>query len=156
MPNQRVAAEALGRIGDPAVIPAIFAALSRPTDQVLDHSLTYALIEIDQPEPTAKGLSSDDPRVRRSAMIALDQMENGKIEAAVVAAKPVGIRCLVRHRRLDRGPAYGMGVGSSRDIPQTHRRPGAWRGGNERPSFATCASGEIDGDRGISGGFGDR
>src|SRR5665213_1795254 len=85
MHNQRVAAEALGRIGDPAVIPAIFSALAKPTDQVLDHSLTYALIEIDQPGPTAKGLSSDNPRVRRSAMIALDQMENGKVEATVIA-----------------------------------------------------------------------
>src|SRR5439155_26597720 len=45
--NRRAAAEALGRIGDPASSAALIKALADPAnDRALDHSLTYALIEI--------------------------------------------------------------------------------------------------------------
>jgi putative heme-binding domain-containing protein len=83
--NRRAAAEALGRLGDTSAIPAILAALAQPNDQVLDHSLTYALIELDDREKTAAGLTSTSPRVRRAALAALDQMDGGKLEAEAVA-----------------------------------------------------------------------
>ncbi len=84
--NRRAAAEALGRIGDRQAVPALLAALERPADRVLDHSLTYALIEIADRAATAAGLKSPSPRTRRAALIALDQMERGGLEAATVAA----------------------------------------------------------------------
>src|SRR5207248_705743 len=56
-------------------------------DTVLDHSLTYALIEIGDREGTAAGLKDKNPRVRRAALIALDQMEGGKLAAETVAAE---------------------------------------------------------------------
>ena len=59
---------------------------AKPNDRVLDHSFTYALIEIADANATAVGLSSSNPRVRRAAMIALDQMENGHLEPTVVTA----------------------------------------------------------------------
>jgi putative heme-binding domain-containing protein len=74
---QRVAAEALGRIGNAAAVPALLAAAAGPTDRILEHSLTYALIEIDDPAATAKGLDAPSSYTRRTALIALDQMDNG-------------------------------------------------------------------------------
>lgn len=82
---RRAAAEANGRIGDPTAVPALLDALREPADRMLEHSLIYALIEIADPEATAKGLADDNPRVRRAALIALDQMRGGKLEATQVA-----------------------------------------------------------------------
>ena len=48
--NRRAAAEALGRIGDKAAVPALLEAAGKPADRALEHSLTYALIEIADPE----------------------------------------------------------------------------------------------------------
>jgi len=102
--NQRAAAEALGRIGDSAAVPVLLAAAGRleagikdaatEHDRILEHSLTYALIEIDNPAATAAGLTSDHPWERRAALIAIDQMEGGglepqKIASLLSAASPV-------------------------------------------------------------------
>jgi putative heme-binding domain-containing protein len=85
--NRRAAAEAIGRIGDKSAVPALLAVLGQPTDRGLEHAFTYALIEIADAEGTAVGLKSDNPHIRRAAMTALDQMDNGKLPAAVVAAE---------------------------------------------------------------------
>ena len=74
---QRVTAEALGRIGDGAVVPRLLDAVQHTDDPTVIHSLTYALIEIADPVATRLGLSSSSSRVRRAAMLALDQMEGG-------------------------------------------------------------------------------
>ena len=71
---KRVAAEALGRIGDPAAVGALLRAAASAEGEVLTHSLTYALIEIADPRATLAGLSAGSVRTRRAAMIALDQM----------------------------------------------------------------------------------
>jgi len=87
----RYAAEAIGRLGDASMVPAILNAVERfdqfspgesgaPIDdaaRVLEHSLIYALIEIARPQATAVGLLSPSPTVRRAALVALDQMDNG-------------------------------------------------------------------------------
>src|SRR5262249_27648180 len=85
--NRRAAAEALGRLGDRSAVPALLPALDRANDEVLTHSLTYALIEIGDRDGTAAGLRSANFRVRRAAMIALDQMDGGSLEPAVVTAE---------------------------------------------------------------------
>ncbi len=77
---QRAAAEALGRIGDKTAIPELFALVDTPSDRVLEHSLTYALIEIGDPGATAAGLQAASPRIRRAALIALDQMDGGGLK----------------------------------------------------------------------------
>jgi putative membrane-bound dehydrogenase-like protein len=76
-PLQRAAAEALGRIGDKSAVAALLAAIANVEEETLAHSLTFAVIEIANPAETRKGLDSASPRVRRAAMIALDQMEGG-------------------------------------------------------------------------------
>src|SRR5262249_5953031 len=77
---------ALGRIGDPAAVPALFAALASPADHVLEHSLTYALIEIADPHGTAAGLKSPIASMHRAALVALDQMEKGGLQPEIATA----------------------------------------------------------------------
>ena len=82
---QRVAAEALGRIGDHQVVPALLTTAAQRRDRVLEHSLTYALIEIADPLGTAAGLSASSPFEKRAALVALDQMDNGGLQPEGVA-----------------------------------------------------------------------
>ena len=108
--NRRAAAEALGRIGDKSAVPALLTAVGRPIrlDRMLEHSLTYALIEIG--DPTATGRRPDERRrrdVRRAALIALDQMDGGGLEPRV------GRRgCLTAATRPARGRRRGSSAGT--------------------------------------------
>jgi putative membrane-bound dehydrogenase-like protein len=90
--DQRVAAEVLGRCDDKRVVPVLLEAIAgikeppgSASERVLEHSLIYALIELGDREGTAAGLKSKEPRVRKAAMIALDQMDGGGLDAATVA-----------------------------------------------------------------------
>ncbi|WP_406694042.1 PVC-type heme-binding CxxCH protein [Singulisphaera sp. Ch08] len=94
--NRRAAAEALGRIGGEGVVPALLEAAGVPADRVLEHSLTYALIEIADPSGTAAGLQSQNVRTRRAALVALDQMEGGGLKAEDVAPGLASTDPLVR------------------------------------------------------------
>jgi putative membrane-bound dehydrogenase-like protein len=85
--NARAIAEALGRLGDASAVPILLECAGLDNDRVLEHSITYALIEIGDRDATARGLDSSNPRIRRAALVALDQMENGKLEATRVAAE---------------------------------------------------------------------
>lgn len=95
----RMAAEALGRIGDGRAIEPLLAALGRlgetkftstgapesPAERVLEHSLIYALIEIGRPEAVLAQLKPTSPqRMVRGALVALDQMEGGNLKAGDV------------------------------------------------------------------------
>lgn len=71
---RRAGAVLVGRGGGAPSVSALFEALARDNDRPLDHALTYALIEIAAPAATAQGLDHSHPRVRRAAMVALDQM----------------------------------------------------------------------------------
>ncbi len=82
--NRRAAAEALGRIGDRSAVPALLEALGGPNDRVLEHSLTFALIEIGNREATAAGLASKSASTQRGALIGLDQMDGGGLKAETV------------------------------------------------------------------------
>src|SRR5262249_10347389 len=95
MQNRRAAAEAIGRIGDKSAVPVLLDVVGEPrgaepgspADHVLEHALTYALIELDNPKGTAAGLKSANVLTRRAALTALDQMEGGGLSAAAVAAE---------------------------------------------------------------------
>ena len=82
---RREAAKALGRCGDSTAVPVLLAALQRKVDRAEEHALVYALIELDQPDQTLAGLSSEAAAVRRAALIALDQMDSGKLTPEMVA-----------------------------------------------------------------------
>jgi putative membrane-bound dehydrogenase-like protein len=98
LPNRRAAAEALGRIGDESAVPALLEAVGNtssaegqspppPAERVLEHSLTFALIEIADRDGTAAGLRSSNVATRRAALVALDQMDGGGLEPQSVAAE---------------------------------------------------------------------
>ncbi len=87
--NRRAAAEAIGRIRvrDKSAVSALLDAVGEPADRALDHSLTYALIEVNAPQDIAAGLKSLKPLTRRAALTALDQLHYYKLEAKTVAAE---------------------------------------------------------------------
>ena len=85
---RRVAAEALGRIGDARAVPALLAAAAMSSDdEVLTHSLVFALIEIADGDATAGGLTSSSPATERAAMIALDQMSPPSLDGRNVLGR---------------------------------------------------------------------
>jgi putative membrane-bound dehydrogenase-like protein len=71
--NQRAAAEALGRIGDKKAVRALLEAAGKADDRVLEHAMTFALIEIADADEISKGLRSENALTRRAALVALDQ-----------------------------------------------------------------------------------
>ncbi len=82
---RREAAAALGRIKRRSAVPALLAALPEATaDRFLQHALIFALIQIDDRLKTQDGLASESPAIRRGALIALDQMDEGRLEANTV------------------------------------------------------------------------
>lgn len=81
--SARAAAEGLGRIGSVAAVDAVLAGCRRDADRALDHSLTYALIESNRPEPVLAALEGDDARVQRIALVALDQLTSRQPAAAL-------------------------------------------------------------------------
>jgi putative membrane-bound dehydrogenase-like protein len=94
--NRRVAAEALGRLGDKSAVAPLLEAAGRllrgrpnrsfAQDRILEHSLTFALIEIAAPAATRPGLVSSNASIRRAALIALDQMPGGGLDPKSVAS----------------------------------------------------------------------
>ncbi|MEX2122079.1 MAG: PVC-type heme-binding CxxCH protein [Pirellulales bacterium] len=82
--NRRVAAEALGRIGDAAAVPHLLRAAAGELDRRLEHAIIYALIEIGAAEATQAGLTAADAATRRAALFALDQMEGEHLAAGTI------------------------------------------------------------------------
>ncbi len=95
---RRIAAELWGRIGHVQkdfAVRNLFQIAQYETqydrDRVLEHSIIYALIELNDPKTTAEGLTGS-PRLRnlfdstkRISLIALDQMDNGGLKPEQVA-----------------------------------------------------------------------
>jgi len=79
---RRASAEALGRIGDKQAVPELLA--SAPKDRIMEHSATYALIEIADATGTARGLQASSSQTQRMALIALDQMGGAGLDASRV------------------------------------------------------------------------
>ncbi len=79
--TQRVAAEALGRIGDKSVVPHLLALANSPHDRPLEHSIIFALIELNDPVATRQGMvPPTSPTKIQAALIAVDQMASGNIQ----------------------------------------------------------------------------
>lgn len=82
---RRESATALGRIGSVEAVPALLKALGAQNDPFLEHSLIYALIQIGEPKATEAGLSDSNTRVRRGALIALNQMAGVQLSREQIA-----------------------------------------------------------------------
>jgi len=82
----RSAAEGLGRLQTTNAVPAILSAVAAPpaAEPFLEHSLIHSLIRIGAAAATRAGLAADSPRTRRAALIALDAMPDGGLNALTV------------------------------------------------------------------------
>lgn len=83
--NRRAAAEALGRLKATTAIPQLLQVAGQENDRVLEHSIMFALIDIAAPQATRAGLTSQNPRVLRTTLIALDQLSQGGVDPLFVA-----------------------------------------------------------------------
>ncbi len=74
--QRRAAAEALGRLGESNSVSALMNALKLESpDRMLEHSVTYALIQLDNAKSISPYASSAYiPRQQQAAMIAIDQL----------------------------------------------------------------------------------
>ncbi|MBA4146534.1 MAG: HEAT repeat domain-containing protein [Verrucomicrobia bacterium] len=82
---RREAATALGRTGKAEAVPHLLKALRSQNDRFLEHSLIYALIQIGEPKKTEAGLADSNDRVRRGALIALNQMDGAQLSREQIA-----------------------------------------------------------------------
>lgn len=83
-PIRREAATALGRIGRKEAVPDLLAAVRAGGDRFLEHAILFALIRIGDRDAMIAALEDPSPAVRRAALIALDQMENGDLKPSLV------------------------------------------------------------------------
>lgn len=83
-PVARTATASLGMIGNKKAVPGILATLDREMDRHQEHSLIYALIQLNDYPGTAKALESDNALVLSRALWALDQMDSSKLNATDV------------------------------------------------------------------------
>ncbi|MEX2309598.1 MAG: PVC-type heme-binding CxxCH protein [Pirellulales bacterium] len=81
---RREAACSLGRLKDASAVPFLIDALPNAYDRFEEHALIYALIEINSAESTRAGLESENPRICRGCLIALDQMRDGQLTEQMV------------------------------------------------------------------------
>ncbi len=72
---RRQAASALGQIGDARAVPALVAASANPDDRFVEHSIIYSLITLRAAQPLVEAMGNRSPKVRKAALIALDQMD---------------------------------------------------------------------------------
>jgi putative membrane-bound dehydrogenase-like protein len=79
---RRVAAEALGRIGEHSSVPSLLSVFADygPQDRAHEHSLEFALIKLGDPGAIRSQINSDNIFVRRASLIALDQMPGGNLK----------------------------------------------------------------------------
>jgi hypothetical protein len=82
--NRRAAAEALGRLGDAAAVAHLLSAAANADDRILQHSIIYALIELNDSEKTHRGVSGTAPGTIAAALMALDQMPSGSVKSKEV------------------------------------------------------------------------
>lgn len=115
----RLAAEFLGRIGhNIGVGPLLMRTFDDDVDRVLEHSIIYALIEIADPESTSEKLSHPNPRTRRAALIALDQMPGGGLTPDQVVPLLASTDNSLRDTALwlvNRHPEWGESLGAYLD-----------------------------------------
>ncbi|MCA9097027.1 MAG: HEAT repeat domain-containing protein, partial [Planctomycetaceae bacterium] len=109
--NKRAAAESLGRLHTPSVVPTLLSAAAKvDDDRILEHSITYALIELGFPDATRAGLASNSSQTIRTSLIALDQMSGGGVAPGPIASYLVGNDPVLKTTALwlvDRHPEWG-------------------------------------------------
>lgn len=83
--SRRQAIAALGQIGDARAVPALVAAASNPEDRFVEHATIFSLISLNQPGALRSALDGADDRVRKAALIAMDQLDNSPLRREQIA-----------------------------------------------------------------------
>ncbi len=81
---RRAAATALGQIGDAQVVPSLLSMLNQDTDRSEQHAIIFALIEIADVDAIQNALaaaSKPDPSQSCAGMIAIDQIDSGRLSS---------------------------------------------------------------------------
>jgi putative membrane-bound dehydrogenase-like protein len=65
---------------------ALLDAASTAEDRFVEHSIIYSLITLNQPDPVSAALAHSDGKVRKAALIALDQMDASTLRREQVGA----------------------------------------------------------------------
>ncbi|HEX4949332.1 MAG TPA: PVC-type heme-binding CxxCH protein, partial [Blastocatellia bacterium] len=76
LPVRLQAATSLGQIGEARAVPALLDAAANAEDRFVEHAIIYSLIQLKDAAPLQAALNAKEPRVRKAALIALDQMDN--------------------------------------------------------------------------------
>ncbi|HYM09552.1 MAG TPA: PVC-type heme-binding CxxCH protein, partial [Bryobacterales bacterium] len=82
---RRQAATALGELGDARATRALLAAAADADDRFLEHSVIYSLIGLQDGAAVAVALRDPQPRVRKAALVALDQMDHSPLRREQIA-----------------------------------------------------------------------
>jgi putative membrane-bound dehydrogenase-like protein len=85
LPVRAQAATSLGQIGEARAVPALLAAAADAEDRFVEHAMIYALIQLKDAVRLQASLNAKEPRVRKAALIALDQLDNSPLQQAQVA-----------------------------------------------------------------------
>ena len=85
-PLRREIATTLGKRHLNKAVQGLMGALRVENDRVLEHTIIYALIENNDRATTVAWLHEPSPRIRRGALIALDQMKDGNLTRDEVVA----------------------------------------------------------------------
>ena len=78
---RRQAASALGQIGDRSATSALLEAAATAEDRFVEHSITYSLIQLKDAEMLAAKRNDPRAKVRKTSLIALDQMDKSPLTA---------------------------------------------------------------------------
>src|SRR4030095_8679803 len=77
---RRQAATAVGQIGKAGVTSTLLAASASSEDRFVEHAFIDALIRLRDTVPLVEALNQPDPKVRKAALIALDQMDGSPLK----------------------------------------------------------------------------
>ena len=72
---RRQAATGLGRLNDRQAVPALLEASANADDRFIEHAVIYSLIQLKDAPTVRAALRNPSARVRKAALIALDQMD---------------------------------------------------------------------------------
>lgn len=123
-PVRRQAATALGQIGDPRAVPALVNASANPEDRIVEHSIIYSLITLRKPEPVVEALQSHSAKMRKAALIALDQMDNSPLRREQLLPELNSADAETRHAALWVASRHPEWSGEAMKVIQARLRKG--------------------------------
>ncbi|HEX5026553.1 MAG TPA: PVC-type heme-binding CxxCH protein [Agriterribacter sp.] len=109
----RQAATALGQIGDKKAVQPLLAAAEGTDDPFLRHAIIYSLTIINDPALVEQALAHKSSKVKRAALIALDQMQASTLQAKQVTGFLIAGDSALQHTALwvaSHHPAWSAGM----------------------------------------------